>query len=255
MQYGDGLFETIAVADGNVCLWRQHISRLLAGCARLNIPPPDTELLRTEVSALIADSSDGVVKIIITRGESERGYRYASSLRPNRIVHFQEGQRTQLVPEKQDISLRFCRQRLSHNPRLAGIKHLNRLEQVIARSEWDDPDVVEGLMLDQDDNVIEGTMSNLFLQKHDRLITPSLDKCGVAGIVRNLVIQVATELQQSLEVRNVSRDDIHSADALYLTNSLLGIMRVRQLADQQWDPAPDKALATVQQVKKLVFKP
>jgi len=232
LQYGDGLFETIAVVDGQPRLWAAHMARLAEGCRRLRLPVPDFHNLASECRHLCAGHSRAVVKILWTAGRSERGYRRPEPLSPQRVLR----RSTWPVPQPNfGWIVRQCRHRLSENPALAEIKHLNRLDQVVARTEWDDPAIDEGLMLGQDGRVVCGTMSNLFLQRGGCLATPAVDRAGVAGVVRDLVIKVAEEAGQRVSVEAVSLDEVRKADALFLTNSLIGVVRVRRYDSTDYD--------------------
>ena len=179
LQYGDGVFETIAVRQKELLCWEPHYRRLKTGCDFLGIDCPSSSLLINEAAQLEYNSELAVLKIIITRGQGGRGYRPPVPKTPaTRILGLYPWPD---YPEEnyiQGVKTKICQTRLGHNPQLAGIKHLNRLEQVLARSEWDQPEIAEGLMLDIDDNVIEGTMSNLFIIKDQKLMTPDLSQCG-----------------------------------------------------------------------------
>jgi 4-amino-4-deoxychorismate lyase len=173
-----------------------------------------------------------VLKIFWTAGQSERGYRRPDSIHPRRILRRSEW------PEKGDAwcALRQCTHRLSENPALAGIKHLNRLDQVVARSEWAGAQTGEGLMLGQDGRVVSGTMSNIFVQRDRKLLTPAIDGAGIAGVVRALVLDTAEDLGAKVGVDAVSLDDVYRADALFLTNSLIGVLRVSRFESIEYDP-------------------
>ncbi len=219
LQFGDGLFETIAIHEGRPALWQRHMDRLLLGCRQLGFEAPDSGLLQEEARRLIGSRQSAILKILITRGCSERGYRIPGDAQPTRILElFEWG-----GPEDSTraIDLRFCRQRLGLQPGYAGLKHLNRLEQVLARSEFDEG---EGLMLDAEGSLVAGTASNLFLLIRGRLHTPIIDRCGVAGVVRALVLDVAREMRQPVAVRRVLPDELEQAEGIFLTSSLLGIM-------------------------------
>ena len=235
LQYGDGLYETIAVKEGNPCLWKQHLQRLLSGCARLGIPEPDVGQLQEEVAQEIGSKRQAVIKVIITRGKGDRGYRAPEKPVPRRIVQSSHWPEYPLNVMEQGVQIQICSTRLSCNPVLSGIKHLNRLEQVLARSEWDDPNISEGLMLDLSGHVIEGTMSNLFLISKGCLITPNLDKCGIQGIMRDLVIDVARSRKIPIEIREITLKDLHTAQLLFLTNSIIGIWPVNELWGRVYD--------------------
>lgn len=228
-QFGDGLFETIAIVDGVPCLWDAHMARLSDGCRRLQLPIPDQYLLHDESLRLAAGRARAVLKIFWTAGRSERGYRRPSDVQPRRMLRVSQWNH----PVRPAFwSVRLCRHRLGENPSLAGIKHLNRLDQVLARAEWDDAAFEEGLMLGQDGRVVCGTMCNLFLQAGDRLLTPCVRRAGIAGVVRGLALQIASDSGQVLEEDDVAIDAVHAADAVYLSNSLIGVVRVGRFEDK-----------------------
>ena len=225
-QFGDGLFETVAVRDGRPCLWRAHMLRLALGCRRLRLPQPDFARLADEGRQLCTEFERAVLKIYWTAGRSGRGYARPRPVRPQRAL------RRFAWPEPTKTwHVRSCAHRMGENPDLAEIKHLNRLDQVIARAEWDDPKISEGLMLGQDDRVLSGTMSNLFVQRGRRLFTPALDGAGIAGVVRKLVLDVGELVAQPVHVGRISLDNVRAADAIYLSNSLIGLVRVERCDD------------------------
>ncbi|CAG7857314.1 partial 4-amino-4-deoxychorismate lyase, partial [biofilm metagenome] len=160
LHYGDGLFETIEVSEGHPVFLEQHLQRLTAGCSTLMIPIPDLPTLRDEVYRVCHGFQQAVLKVIITRGSGGRGYRPPDNAAPTRIVSLHSFPDYPINFAEDGINARFCSTRLGLNPALAGIKHLNRLEQVMARAEWNLPGIQEGLMLDLNDHVIEGTMTN-----------------------------------------------------------------------------------------------
>jgi len=247
LQFGDGLFETVAIKNGQPCLWRRHMERLLSGCSRLGITPPDSSQLFDEVIKELGEEQQGVIKIIITRGPGRRGYRPQPNGEPTRIINWSK---EPVFPEQvyqRGIVARLCATRLGWNPALAGLKHLNRLEQVLARSEWHDPSIQEGLMMDAADRVIEGTSSNLFTVQDGKLYTPDLSRCGVAGVMQGLVIEVAEELNIPLIITDISLQDVWVADGLFVSNSLIGIWPIRELSGQDFavDAIPGKLIETV----------
>ena len=240
LQYGDGLFETIALRNGRLEFWHNHMQRLTSGCQRLNIPAPDQEQLLQEAHYLCDGQSQAVLKIIVTRGQGGRGYRAPSmsDITPNRILSLHNWPDYPATNTSSGIVARYCITRLGINPALAGIKHLNRLEQVLARSEWDDESIFEGFMLDTEAHIIEATMSNLFFVKSGRLCTPDLSNCGVAGIMRNVILSIAHKSHISTDVGQFDRNDINHADELFISNSLIGICPVRQLEQQHYSVGP-----------------
>jgi 4-amino-4-deoxychorismate lyase len=225
--YGDGLFETMAVHKGRVSSWSRHMSRLLAGCERLGFPAVDTVQLAHEADELLAGTGRGVLKVIVTRGSGGRGYRLPEKVVPRRILQLHPWPDFPPAAREAGVAVRLCATRLCHNPQLAGIKHLNRLEQVLARREWDEPQIGEGLLLDVDGRLVEGTMSNLFLVREQLLLTPDLRRCGVAGIMRSIILEQAERRSLRAEIRALDSADLLAADEVFLCNSLIGIWPVR----------------------------
>jgi len=236
--YGDGLFETLAVRNGRVEFLDAHLQRLAAGAQRLGIPMPDAELWRADIRALLVGRQQAVLKLLLSRGSGGRGYLAPDEPMVSRMVMLYPWPVHPVEHAEQGVRLRFCQIRLARQPQLAGLKHLNRLEQILARREWDDADIQEGLMLDTRDHVVEGTMSNLFWLKGDALLTPDLSACGVQGIMRQQLIELAPSLGLSVKIGEYTRHALDEADGLFLTNSVIGLWPVRQLADRLFDPNP-----------------
>jgi 4-amino-4-deoxychorismate lyase len=224
--YGDGVFETVAVENGQLRYWPQHLRRLQSGCERLGIAPVNATQLEKECHSLIEESQQAVIKVIITRGSGGRGYRIPEQARSTRIIQLHEWPNYPTSCTESGIKTRICQTRLGHNPSLAGMKHLNRLEQVLARQEWDDPVIMEGLMLDASENLVEGTMSNVFVVKDAVLMTPDLQLCGVAGIMRAHVLDMAAEHSIAARVQRLALDVLLQADEVFICNSLMGIWPV-----------------------------
>lgn len=229
LHYGDGLFETFAVSEGIPELWDRHMWRLQQGCDRLTIPLPDMELLRTEAEWLCTGTRQAVLKLILTRGSGGRGYRPPQHPQPTRILSLYPWPDHPQSWRHEGVSVRVCRHRLSVNPVLAGLKHLNRLDQIMARSEWNDSTIAEGLMLDLSGRVVEGTMSNLFLMRDGQLITPDLSQAGINGVMRGLIIDTAADLGIACGFADLTLDDLFGADELLLCNSVIGTWPVRRL--------------------------
>ena len=230
VQYGDGLFETIRCEQGLPRWLERHLARLSLGCTRLKIEPPDAAQLEAEVRELAAGQRQALIKILYTRGiGAARGYAPRECREPTRIVsvhpwphrpaHWQDGFRVALATLQ-----------LGENPALAGIKHLNRLEQVLAALEAQALQVDEVLLASHSGALVSGGMSNLFLIEAGRLITPPLARCGVEGIMRGLVIEAAAKvgLQSVIEPVTVAR--LQRAGCVFLTNVRLGLQCVHWLA-------------------------
>ncbi|MEQ6918284.1 aminodeoxychorismate lyase [Halomonas aquatica] len=223
--FGDGLFETVLVRDGAPLLWEQHLARLARGCRMLGISLPAREHLERP----LVDAGEGlsVLKLILTRGSGGRGYALPDTSEPRlrwRLAPFMPS------PERwrRGVRVRHCRLRLGIQPALAGLKHLNRLENVLARAEWSDDDTAEGLLSDSEGRLVEATCMNLFWQRDGILETPRLDRCGVAGTLR-------TVLLDRLPIREVDAFPqlLEQVEALWLGNSLQGVWPVAWLDDAQ----------------------
>ena len=239
LAYGDGLFETIPLYDGKLLNWQAHCTRLQHGCALFGIACPDDRVLWRECASISAQRRHAVLKIIITRGSGGRGYRAPYTSRARRIVSVHDWPADLDTGAKAGVRTWICAHRLGHNPVLAGIKHLNRLDQVIASREWPDPEMFEGLMFDIEDQLIEGTRSNLFLVHADTLATPALAKCGVDGIVRQAVIAAARGLQLPLAITALRRADLAAADEVFICNSVIGVRAIAEVAGlRHFTPGP-----------------
>ncbi|MCX2900879.1 aminodeoxychorismate lyase [Pseudomonas mandelii] len=237
LAYGDGLFETIAVRNGQPVLLDRHLERLLKGCQRLAINL-DGVLVRTELQAYAQALGDGVLKLIVTRGESARGYAPDPVAAARRIMLGNPPATYPVTHAEQGVRLFPCATRLSLQPLLAGLKHLNRLEQVIARSEWQDADHAEGLMLDQAGRVIEGVFSNLFLVRDGVLLTADLQRCGVAGVMRAEILFQAESSAIPVQIIDITLEQLQWADEVFVCNSVYGIWPVRAYAALSWPVGP-----------------
>jgi 4-amino-4-deoxychorismate lyase len=231
LAYGDGLFETIAVRNGEPLLLAEHMKRLLHGCRRLRMPEPETVQLQQEI-AQICQRKTGVLKIILTRGSSARGYAVATHLQTNRILLFSDWNPYPQEYYQLGIYVEICRTRLSARPELAGIKHLNRLENVLAAQELNPLTTQEGIMLDGEDRVIEGIRSNIFMVMDNQLHTPSLQRCGVEGIMRDHILGLARDGGIKTSVRDISLEELQQADEVFVCNSLIGVWCITQLGNK-----------------------
>ena len=234
LAYGDGVFETIRITAGELTLATLHWRRLEMGCQRLNLLF-DLAELKQEVTRFLRfyNIASGVLKVIITRGSGGRGYNSAGCHAVRRILSLYP---LPVYPEtvKQGVRIRLCETRLGQTA-LAGIKHLNRIEQVLARSEWGDPDCYEGLLLSFDDHLVEGTMSNLFLvNSAGVLITPKLDRYGVAGVCRQFILDQAADWGLVVSEAEVSVTALANAGEVFVCNSVNGVWPVVACHHYQW---------------------
>jgi 4-amino-4-deoxychorismate lyase len=224
LQYGDGLFETMRVRHGRIRLLDYHLARLFDGCRRMSIEPPAAPALRRELARRARPRADAVLKLIVTRGPGARGYRPSGRERCTRILSLSALPR--LAGTESSQRVRICATPVGSNPALAGLKTLNRLESVLARSEWSDARIWEGLMRDIDGNLVCGTMSNLFVRHGSTLLTPPVDRCGIAGVMRRWVLEQAAELNLHPRQRRVKLEELDDAAEVFMTNAVAGVVSV-----------------------------
>lgn len=254
--YGDGLFETIRVVDGQGLLWDYHLRRLVRGCERLKIPVPGNleanlqAWLKQLLTAVLAHASgfnadDFVLKIVLTRGVGGRGYRPLDTS-SNPAIYLSLHAVPADLGEKQrtGLSAKLLNYRLVSHPVLAGLKHLNRLDQVLASLELGHED--EGLLLNQEGHLIEGTKSNLLLYVNGGFVTPALHDCGVEGVLREWLIAPDNPVGIPVEVASVTADVLHDATGLAVINSVMGVCPVSRFNGLEWG-VPDQ-LRHLQQV-------
>jgi 4-amino-4-deoxychorismate lyase len=238
VMYGDGVFRTMRMRQGQVKCWPQQYRKLNADCQALDILCPAQHILEQELSHLALEEPDCVVKIIVSRGEGGRGYSVPASVSPNRVVLSSPAPQYPIRFWHEGVKLHVCEIRMSHQPRLAGIKHLNRLENVLARMEWDDAGIPEGLLLDADGWVVEGTMSNIFIRVGRKLITPDLSTCGVAGLQRDRILKHAPSLGLTPEISRFTLPTLLQAEEIFVCNSVIGVWPVRQIGATSIAPGP-----------------
>jgi 4-amino-4-deoxychorismate lyase len=237
LHYGDGLFETIACLGGRPRLLARHLERLARGCGRLGIGFPGHEALEREILAVAAEAERAVVKVLLTRGTAvARGYAVAGNERPTRVTLRYRWPREDPALARDGVRVRIATLRLGENPHLAGLKHLNRLEQVEARRECSDPGIAEGLMFSAGGRLVSGVMSNVFLVEEGGLRTPRLDRCGVAGIMRAVVLEEAQRLGIAAEEAALDSEDLARAREIFLTSALIGVRPVREVAGRAVAP-------------------
>jgi len=238
LQYGDGLFETMRVQDGQLPLWPYHWRRLQKGCERLAIPLPEQALLENEMKALVSTEKQAVLKLILTRGKGERGYAAPVPSHPSRILMLSDRPGYSLDFWQSGVRVYSCETRLGLNPALAGIKHLNRLEQVLARNEWQGLAYQEGLLQDIEGHVIEGTTGNIFWLKNSQLYTPDLSRSGVEGVMREIVMKLAKANSISINIGLWPESELLDAEEIFISNSLIGLWPVSYIFNKTFPVGP-----------------
>ncbi|MFT4178063.1 MAG: aminodeoxychorismate lyase [Thermomonas sp.] len=227
LNYGDGVFETMRVHRGALPLWSRHLARLREGTDRLGIALPDVAFVEARIAAVIHGVDAGVLKLLLTRGDGGRGYAPPAEAPPVWMLALHP------LPASTPAGLRLhaCDTRLAAQPALAGIKHCNRLEQVLARAEAERAGCDEGLMCDAEGRVVSATSANLLVHRDGRWLTPPLERCGVAGVLRGWLLEHGLA-----ETRDLSMSEVESADALALCNAVRGILPVSTLGARAWSP-------------------
>jgi len=226
--YGDCLFETIAVKHGELQYWDDHLDRLVRGCEALSLKGLDSTVLKKEIQQLLSvdESQDNcIIKIIITRGVGGRGYKPGNQELTRIVQKFAWTEHPSSYVQE-GVKVTLCDFRLAQQSKLSQIKHLNRLEQVLARSEWDD-EFQEGLVCDHDDNVVEATSSNVFFQIKNTLITPDLSQCGVAGVMRKNIIAYCLANNLDIVIQNFKLSELNEIQAMFVCNSVNAIWPVQ----------------------------
>ena len=238
LAYGDGVFRTLKIVNGLPEQWPAHYQKLVADCGAIGIVCPSPELLMSDFVQLFTLDETAVAKIVITRGDGERGYKPPAITAPMRLMIKSAMPNYPAINFTEGVNLHVCETRSARQPKLAGIKHLNRLENVLARMEWNDANlsnmITEGLMLDTNDHVIECTSANIFVRFGDVLITPNLEQCGVAGITRQRILDLAYTFNLKTKVEAFGLKKLLTADEIIICNSLYGAWQVRSVANKSW---------------------
>lgn len=231
LHYGDGLFEVMPVRDGGIPLCGFHLERLSHGCRQLMLPRLSMGTVINELMHAAEGRTGAVLRLVVTRGRGGVDYRQPAEPHALRIMSLHPGPEDHLDWTAHGIHVRICETRLGHNRRLAGVKHLNRLEQVLAQSEWSAADEIqEGLMLDADGAVIGGTSSNVFAWlPHGVLATPSLRLCGVSGVMRRHILEQAEQAKIPVRIATLSLAELMQASELFVCNSIMGVRPIRAI--------------------------
>ena len=228
LAYGDGVFETIAVVNRQPRLFTEHCDRLDRGCERLGFTAPTMDDWQADLDALDLPRR-GVLRVTVTRGIGGQGYAPPALTRPTRITRILPAPDRPAEWWQTGVDVRWCDMRLAAQPALAGIKHLNRLEQILARREWNHPDIAEGLMRTIDGRVIEATASNLIVDDGDRLLVPDTRDCGVDGIMQQWLIGCARADGFAVERTSLQAEALLASHGVMLTNSLIGLWPVKRI--------------------------
>lgn len=239
LMYGDGVFRTVRMVASQPIWIDAHLDKLEQDCLRLGITCPARSAWEADLALAAALSPDATLKLLVTRGVGQRGYKPDSNAEPTRVVMLSPSATYPAAWAEEGIRVRLCDMRMGLQPRLAGVKHLNRLENVLARMEWSDPGIAEGVLRDSDEYVISGVSSNVFILRGDMLITPRLHRCGVAGVARQRIMIVAERAGLKAVEADLRMQDVLESDALMFSNSLIKLWWANRLDEREWPVCPD----------------
>lgn len=234
--FGDGVFETMRVERGCIPLWKYHRERLLKGLAALQIEAPIQRLERSfqlQQQAIARYSpAHGVSKLVVTRGSSAGGYQYPPALEPNIVLTYTNKAMSVAAPEH----LYRSAVAVYGDPRVAGIKHLSRLENVLAREEAGCAGYSDAVLSRDHGGLLETTNSNLFFETASgALVTPLLDNAGVNGVMKRFITDViAPELGIAVVERPVHWQELSGFIAAFKTNAVSGVTPVASIAHQRF---------------------
>jgi 4-amino-4-deoxychorismate lyase len=235
LAYGHGLFESMVLTDSTIPLLDRHLSRLIQDSQLMGISVGNDDInhyLKVFLETLSAQAfNSGIVKIILTAGSGGRGYAMPAKIVPTLIYSYTPLPENVAHQRAQGINITLCRHLLGTGSTLAGVKHLNRLDQVMARSEWSHNRYQDGLMFTEAGDVIEATSANIFVKTQDgQWLTPDLDQSGVSGVMRKLLIEeVFPACDIRVSVKAINRDTLLDAQQILLCNSVRGILRVNSV--------------------------
>lgn len=237
LSYGHGLFETILMHQSSLPLVDRHLSRLNRGASALGIPiksDPIYNHVQLFLDQLKGESiSQGVVKVIVTAGVGGRGYKSPDTIEPSVVCNYSNLPKDIADYRNQAMNVRFCEHRLPINQPLAGIKHLNRLDQILARNEWTCDNYHEGLLFSESGHLIEAVAGNLFVKMADGWITPCVDQAGVAGVMRSLMLEeIFPACNISVCVSTITMSELAESEALLVGNSIKGLAEVGSIDSQ-----------------------
>ena len=221
VQFGDGCFTTTRVVDGKISWINSHLQRLQQDAERLRLPAINWNILQDEMSQRVQQIKQGVLKVIITRGSGGRGYSSAACEHPTRILVLSEYPLHYHTWRTRGISLALSPIPLARNPWLTGIKHLNRLEQILVRMHLEQTDADEALVLDTAGMLVECCAANLFWRKKMDVFTPDLSQSGVDGIMRRRITEYLATLSYRLHYVTEPISTLANADEIIVCNALM----------------------------------
>lgn len=232
LHFGDGLFRTLLIWDEKPLDWHRHMQKLAEDCVALQLQMPEASILEAEALQLARGQQRAVLKILVVRKSEGRGYSSTTN-ESDRLLILQSAPRYPFDHWKQGIKIFKSPIKLATQTALAGVKHLNRLEQVLASRYWPEG-MDESILCNDTDQPICGTRTNLFWVTAGKVYTPPMDQCGVAGVMRSKIIQLNEKYKINMHIEMASWEDLHEADEVFVCNALIGLWPIRQLEHRHW---------------------
>ncbi|PHM63708.1 aminodeoxychorismate lyase [Xenorhabdus ishibashii] len=236
VQFGDGCFTTIRVEQGLPALLPLHIKRLQKGVEKLFMPALDWFQLENHIKQVVKACGSGVLKIILSRGSGSRGYGFADTVGPTQILSLSSYPERYITQRQTGVSLTLSPIPMGINPYLAGIKHLNRLEQVLIKRFIEQSGADEALVLDSDGLLVECATANIFWRKGKNVYTPDLSQCGVEGIMRQKIIELLAKSDYNLSCVMRYPEALAYADEVIICNSLMPVVPVNRIQAHKNQP-------------------
>ncbi len=242
LAYGDGFFETMQWFGKNneslqgVEFWNRHFRRIIKSAKILKIKIPNKNIFAEYKKKILTVAQkkkiyEGILKIIITRGVGGRGYSYESNMKPTIIFIVFPNATSKRI---ESVNVKFCKSAISDNADISGLKHLNRLDSVRARSELKNKKIFEGIFTDNNENILEGTMTNIFFVKNKSLVTPSIKSSGINGIMREVILVYGKKFFTEIVIREIKKNEIENFDEMFLTNSIIKVLPVKKCGKKKF---------------------
>ncbi|WP_153914939.1 aminodeoxychorismate lyase [Shewanella sp. TC10] len=229
LAYGDGAFATMRVCDGQILFLTEHLLRLQQTCQRLGFSIPDINSISQRLNVHAQTLRQGCIKLLLSRGVGGRGYTAPESPNISEVISLHDVPASYANWQACGISLALSPVLLGKQPLLAGMKHLNRLEQVLVKQQALPESVDDWLVLDADNYVVESSMANIFIVKGEQVITPAMNQCGVSGVMREQVIDALLTNNIVVMAKAISLTDLQNAEHVFITNSLLGMVNINSI--------------------------
>ncbi|WP_144207138.1 aminodeoxychorismate lyase [Shewanella donghaensis] len=229
LAYGDGAFATMRVSHSQVLFIYAHIERLKQACLRLGFTLQHQSELTLQLEEHAKTLKNGCIKLLVSRGVGGRGYTAPSSVEQTEVISLHQIPAIYQQWQQHGISLSVSDVTLARQPLLAGMKHLNRLEQVLIKQHDLPTTFDDWLVLDTEGFVVESSMANVFIVENDSVITPSLSYSGVSGVMREQVMGALLDSHINVFAEPISLKRLYETKHVFITNSLLGIVDINKV--------------------------